>query len=90
MLTTQDLRSLASQKGIKIIGITNQKLHEELDIPEAGDTVKFVKSKGHVETIATFKRAFKCKKTGKFYAVLKDAEGNRMIKQILKIEKVKS
>lgn len=86
-MTTQEMRSYASSKGIKVIGLTNEKLLKAINLPEVDDEVTLVKKKGETPIKAKFKGYFKCPKTKVFYAKLLVGDKKRMIKQLAKVEK---
>jgi hypothetical protein len=82
------MRSYAASKGIKVIGLTNDKLKELLNLPEIGDKVTFSKRKDSPPVQAVYKGYFKCKKTDIFYAKLQDSGKKKYIKQLSKINKI--
>lgn len=86
-MTTQELRSYAATKGIKVIGLNNEKLIEACNVPEIGTEVSFIKKKGTPPIVATLKSIFRCKKTNIFYARMKTSSKKEYIKQLIKISK---
>lgn len=86
VMTTADMRSYASTLGIKVIGLTNEKLKAQINVPEVDEEVKVVRKKLEGPIDCTYKGFFRCKISGKYYARLQSGK-KKFIKQLQKVQR---